>query len=49
MYLSFQRNPHIWKDLKIALLIDGDNISASYITSILDEPDGSRVTTIKRI
>ena len=37
------------EDLKIALLIDGDNISASYITSILDELTEVGVTTIKRI
>jgi uncharacterized LabA/DUF88 family protein len=37
------------EDLKVALLIDGDNISASYITSILDELTEIGVTTIKRI
>lgn len=37
------------EDMKVALLIDGDNISASYITSILDELTEIGVTTIKRI
>ncbi|MGI6591302.1 MAG: NYN domain-containing protein [Eggerthellaceae bacterium] len=37
------------EDMKVALLIDGDNISASYITSILDELTEVGVTTIKRI
>lgn len=37
------------EDLKIALLIDGDNISAKYVTSILDELTEVGITTIKRI
>ncbi|ACV22150.1 NYN domain [Slackia heliotrinireducens] len=37
------------EDLKIALLIDGDNVSANYIGSILDELTETGTTTIKRI
>ena len=37
------------EDLKIALLIDGDNISAKYLNSILDELTEVGVATIKRI
>jgi len=37
------------EDLKIALLIDGDNISAKYLTSILDELTEVGVAVIKRI
>lgn len=36
-------------DLKIALLIDGDNISAKYLNSILDELTEVGVVNIKRI
>ena len=37
------------EDLKIALLIDGDNISAKYLNSILDELTEVGTVTIKRI
>ena len=37
------------EDLKIALLIDGDNISAKYLNSILDELTEVGVVNIKRI
>ena len=37
------------EDLKIALLIDGDNISAKYLNSILDELTEVGSITIKRI
>lgn len=37
------------EDLRIALLIDGDNISAKYLNSILDELTEVGVVTIKRI
>lgn len=37
------------EDLRIALLIDGDNISAKYLNSILDELTEVGTVTIKRI